>query len=90
MLRGNGCGLLLGRCDESAPGQVVGFPEETSGTLMDSSDGGLIEEVLLYPGDGEMMPEIVLHVLAIDPIQVASGHDAGCQRRLRGAEESCR
>ena len=85
MLGGYGGGLLFGRGDESASGQVVCFPEEATGALVDCSDGSLIKEVLFHPGDGEMMSEVVFHVLAVDSVQMASGHDSGGQG-LGGAE----
>jgi len=52
---------------------------------MDCGDGGLVEEVFLDPGDGEVVPEVLLHILTVDPFQMATGHDAGGQG-LGGAE----
>ena len=75
----DGDGLLLCGGDERAPGQMVGFPEEAAGGLMNGGDGGLVEEVFLDAGQGEMMFEVLFHMVSIDPFEMASGDDSGGQ-----------
>ena len=59
MFRGDGCALFFSCCDEGAPGQMVGLSEEAAGSLMDGGDSSLVEEVFPYPGDGEVVPEVI-------------------------------
>ena len=51
----DGDGLLLRCSDEGSPGKMIGFAEQSPGSLMDRGDGGLIEEVFLNAGDGEVV-----------------------------------
>src|SRR4030043_1418742 len=50
---------------------------------MDGGEGGGVEEVFLDPCDGQMVSEVLLHILVIDSFKMATGHDTGCQG-LRG------
>ena len=43
MLGGDDEGLLAGGGDEGAAGQMVGFAEESAGTLMDCGEGGVFK-----------------------------------------------
>ena len=63
---------------------MIGLSEEAAGSLMDGGDGGLIEEVVLDACDGEMVAEVVLHILAVDAFEMASGDDSGGEG-LRGS-----
>ena len=51
---------------------------------MDGGEGRVVEEVFLDPCDGQMVSEVLLHVLVIDSLQMATGYDTGGQG-LRGA-----
>ena len=83
----DGNGLLLGCSDEGSPGKMIGFAEETAGCLMDSGDGGLIEEVFLDAGDSEVVTEVALHIFTINPVEMTAGDDSGCQRLRVAVEE---
>ena len=50
---------------------------------MDGGEGGGVEEVFLDPSDGQMVSEVVLHVLVTDSLQMATGDDTGGEG-LRG------
>ena len=50
---------------------------------MDGGDGGWIEEIFLDPCDGQMVSEVLIHVLMIDSPQMATGYDTGI-REARG------
>jgi len=63
--------------DEGAPGQVVGLAEESSGALMDRGNRLFAEGRMIQPSQVEVVVEIILHALAVDPFQVAPGDDAG-------------
>ena len=80
-------GLLLSGSDEGASGKMISFAEEAAGCLMDSRDGGLIEEVFLDAGDSEVVTEVALHIFTVDPIEMAAGDDSGCQRLRVAVEE---
>lgn len=51
----DGDGLFFGCGDEGSPGKMISFAEEAAGCLMDRRDGGLIEEVFVDAGDGEVV-----------------------------------
>ncbi len=47
---------FLGRGSDQGPsGQVIGFPEESSGPLVDGGDGLFTEETMADPCDFEMV-----------------------------------
>ena len=74
----SGCDALLirRRRDERAPCQVVRFPKESAGALMNGRDGGFLEKIPVRTGDFEMMPEVLFHFPSVDAFQMASGHDS--------------
>jgi len=59
---------------------MISFAEEATGCLMDSRNGGLIEEVFVDAGDSEVVAEVALHVFTVDPIEMTARDDSGCQR----------
>jgi len=79
MVRCDGGALLSCCCDQGASGQVICLPEDAPGALVDSGEGGWIKGSFLYSCDGQMMFDVVFHVLAINPFQMATGHDTGGQ-----------
>jgi hypothetical protein len=79
MLRSDSQGLGIGGGDEGASSQVICLSKQASRTLMDGGDGMLIEEVFVDSGYGEVVLEIILHVLTIDPFEVSSGYDSGSE-----------
>ena len=76
--------LLFGCRNEGSSGQVICLSEQAPGALVDSGDGGLIKEVFLHPCNGQVVSEILLHVLSADSLEVASCHNPG-GKGLRGA-----
>jgi len=70
--------------NESASCQMVGLSEQAPGSLVDGRYSGLIEQVFLDPGDRQMVNEVLVHILTADALEMASGHDTGCQG-LRGS-----
>src|ERR671919_302647 len=54
------------------------------GALLDGGDGWWGEELSFHSGDTEVMGEVELHLLEVDPFEMASGDDARSQRQ-RGA-----
>ncbi len=87
MFRVDGNGLLLSCGDEGPSGKMIGFAKEAAGCLMDSRDGGLIEEVFVDAGDSEMVAEVALHVFTVDPIEMTAGDDSGSQGLRVAVEE---
>jgi hypothetical protein len=79
MFRCDGDTLLSCCCDQGASGKMICLSKEASGTLADGGEGSRIEGVFLHPCDGQMMPDVVLHVLAVDALQMAAGHNTGGQ-----------
>ena len=55
MVRADLLRLLGSRGDQGASGQVIGFPEETSGSLMNSGDGLLTEEAMVNACNFQVM-----------------------------------
>ncbi len=43
---------------------------------MDGDGGCLLKEVVFDAGDGEVVSEILFHILFCDPFQMASGDDS--------------
>ena len=84
MFCGDDHGLFFSCGDEGSSGEVIGSSEESSRSLMDGGKCCVVEEVFLDPCDGQMVSEVLLHVLVIDTFQMAAGYDTGGQR-LRGA-----
>ena len=68
--------FFAGRSQQCSPGQVVGFTEQTAGTLMDGGDRLIIEGGVFEPCDSQVVGQIALHSLSVDLLQVASGDDA--------------
>jgi hypothetical protein len=56
---------------------VVCSSEEASGTLVDRSKGLFAEEWMGDASNSQVMVEILLHPLAVDSFQVASGNNPG-------------
>ena len=54
---------------------------------MDSSQSGLIKQVVLDPGDPQMMLKVSLHPLEFGCLKMASRHDPGGQRLGRPVGE---
>ena len=74
--------IFCGDNDGSA-GQMVGFSEQPTGTLLDSGNGCFIEDVVFNPGDAEVVLEILLHLLTGYPFEMTAPHDTGCQGKRR-------
>lgn len=55
---------------------------------MNSRDGVVVEETVRNAGDGQVVNNVVLHLLAIHAFEVASGNNAGCQRHGRTVGET--
>ena len=68
-------GSLFCGDNDGASGQVVGFSEQSTGTLLDSGNGCFIEDVVFNPRDGEVVLEVLLHLLAGYAFEVAASHD---------------
>ena len=49
MVGGDSHGFIFGRDNYGSPGQVVSFPEEAAGALMDGGHRGFIEDVVRNP-----------------------------------------
>ena len=79
--------FFRGGSDESAPGEVIGSAEETSGTLMDSGHGLFREKGLFDAGDLQVMVQIAFHLLTVYAFQVGPGHDAGREGQRSSVEE---
>ena len=75
MFCGDDQGLFFGCGDEGASGEVIGSSEESPRALMDGGKGCGVEVVFLNPCDGQMVSEVVLHVLVTNSLQVAAGYD---------------
>ena len=73
--------------DERPASQVIGSAEETARTLMDGGDGLFGEEGLFHPGDFQVVVEVALHILAVDPFEVGPSHDAGREGQRSSVEE---
>jgi len=74
-------GFIFCGDDDGAAGKMVGFSEQASGTLLDSGNGCFIEDVVFNPCDGEVVIEVLLHLLTGYAFEVATSHDTGCQRK---------
>ena len=72
---GNQLGAVPGSGDESPPGQMIGFSQEPAGSLMDSDDSGVIEEIDGDACDSGVMVEIETHILEIETIEMTPGDD---------------
>ena len=72
--------LFIGGGDESTAGEVVGFAQQASRSLLDGGDGLRGEELGFHPGDGEMMSEVELHLLEVNTLEVTASDDTGGQR----------
>ena len=80
MVGGDSHGFILGRDNYGSPGQVVSFPEEAAGALMDGGHRGFIEDVVRNPTNAEVVLQVFVHLAAGDPLQVAAGYDPGSKR----------
>lgn len=84
MFSGDLLALFIGGGDQSAASEVVGSSKQAAGALLDSGDGLGREELGFDSGDGQVVGEVGLHLIEVDPFKVASGDDAG-RKRQRGA-----
>ena len=69
--------------NQSAAREVVGSAQQASRALLDSGDGLGREELGFNPCDGEVVQQVVLHLIEVDTFEVASGYDAGGKRQGR-------
>ena len=64
-------GFIFCGDDDGAAGKMIGFSEQASGTLLDSGNGCFIEDVVFNPCDGEVVIEVLLHLLTSYAFEVA-------------------
>ena len=79
MVGGNDLGLLGGSGDECTSGQMVGFAEETTGTLLDGGDGRFLQGIGFQAGQGQVVSQVVGHLLAVYALEMGPGDDSGSQ-----------
>ena len=87
MVGGDLLGFLCGGGDESAPGKVVGSPQEAAGTLMGGGNGGIGKKGMGDAGNLQVVVQIKLHIVSVDSLQMAAGNDSGSQRQGSSVEE---
>ena len=77
MLSGNGGRLLSCGSDHRPSGHVIGFAQQTTGTLMDGGNGGIFKRIGFNAGQSQMVSQVSMHSLQIDALQMASGDNPG-------------
>ena len=79
MLRGRDGAMFDGCSHEGAAGEVACTAEHAAGALVNSRDGIRSEERHRAASDGDMVGEVVGHVIALECLHVAAADDArGC------------
>jgi hypothetical protein len=68
-------GFIPGRNNDGTPGQVVGFSEQTTGSLMDGGDSCRFKQIFMNTCDGQMMEQIGFHALPVHSLEMASPYD---------------
>ena len=76
MLAADAGTLLTRGGKERATGKGSSATEQPARALVDGGDGLLAEELLLAPGDLQMMGEVGGHVVALQGLKMCPPHDA--------------
>ena len=86
MLGADAGALLTRGGKQGTTGKGTCTTKQSTRALMDRRDGFIAEEVLLTPGDLQMMGEVGGHVITLQGLEVSSSHDAG-REWARGVEQ---
>ena len=80
MFRGDLLAFFIGSGDQSAASEMVGSSKQACGALLDGGDGLGREELSFHSGNGQVVGEVVLHLIEVDAFEMASGHNPGGKR----------
>jgi hypothetical protein len=62
MIGGHGHGFVFGCNNDGPTGQMVSLSKQSTHALLNGHDGRLVKDIALYPADGQMMRQILMHL----------------------------